>query len=61
MLGKFAPTGIMADDGFKARRFQNGLREPTSGSVRAFELKAFYEVVNKARVVKESVFQREQH
>lgn len=59
-MEKFAPINTMVDDGFKACRFQDCLKEPIREKVRVFDLKILVEMVNKAYLIEEGIFQREQ-
>jgi hypothetical protein len=49
-LARFAPEFVQSD-GSKARRFENGLRQPLKRRVEAFELNTFRDVVSKAQLL----------
>ncbi|XP_077249189.1 uncharacterized protein LOC143888636 [Tasmannia lanceolata] len=59
-LGKFAPSGLIGDDGALARRFREGLREPIKQRVKNFQIRTYAESVGKALAVEEGVVRARQ-
>ena len=49
-LSRYAPS-LLADEGIRARKFENGLRSRIQHQVIAFELPTYKEVVNKALII----------
>ncbi|XP_077238470.1 uncharacterized protein LOC143879783 [Tasmannia lanceolata] len=59
-LGRFVPSAVLEDNGFLARRFQEGLREPIRQRVKDFQIGTYAEVVSKALVLEEGVVKAQQ-
>ncbi|XP_077219350.1 uncharacterized protein LOC143853459 [Tasmannia lanceolata] len=59
-LGKFAPSGLIGDDGALAHRFQEGLREPIKLRVKDSQICTYAESVGKALAVEEGIVRAQQ-
>ena len=57
-LARFAPEYVQTDSS-KARRFENGLRQPLKRRVEAFELNTFRDVVNKAQLLEKGYLEED--